>query len=92
MSFVAGEKPDAWTSHARGSSPSEAIATPSRVAAVVAGVQHELAREFSGASANVTSQQQGAGSAQRPDPAQPGSPTPTVDESHTVGGVLRPHN
>jgi len=92
MSFVAGESPDAWASHARGLSPTETIATPTRVAAVVAGVQHDLAREFSGAGANVTSPQQGAGLAQRPDPAQPGSPTPTVDESHTVGGVLRPDN
>jgi hypothetical protein len=88
MSFVADELSGAWNSI--GQWPSEAFVTPSALANVIAGVQRELASEFSGATANVTSQQQGAGFAPQLDPTQLGSPTPTVDESQTVGGVLRP--
>jgi hypothetical protein len=98
MAFIQGGNPDAWLQSAQSlpqSSPTAMSAPndPSMVGSLVAGVQLDLGREILGGVTSVTPQSASdATGLPKPEPAPPGSPSPSTDDSQQpVPGVFKPN-
>jgi len=98
MAFIPGEGPDAWIQSSQGRPPSSSVAMsapsdPKTIGSLVTGVQLDLAKELLGGIAGPTPQQASDSTGlPKPEPAPPGSPTPSIDESQpAVPGVFKPN-